>query len=670
MATSRKRPASAAANRARKSSGRRPPPSTPGIGIPTSPAELIVIAEPQARLRARGGVVTAAFGVDTSGLAAVLESAGATMRPLFGASEERAMVAAAPLAAAGGPDLSTYYLVEASEDQLEKLAAQLRRDPSVHAAYVKPPASPPVMDAAPADPDVAPPTTPDFTANQFYLEVSPGGVDARYGWTRPGGGGQNVRVVDVEGAWRFSHEDLVQSQGGVVGGTQSTDIGWRNHGTAVTGVIGGDRNSIGITGISPDANIEAISIFGNTGSALAIRNAADRLNPGDIILIELHRPGPRSNPPFTNNGVDQVGFIAVEWWDDDFAAIQYATQVRGVIVVEAAGNGAQNLDDAVYSTRPANFPPGWTNPFNRANRDSGAILVGAGAPPPGTHGNNWGADRSRLDFSNWGASIDVQGVGREVTTTGYGDLQGGTNEDVWYTNRFSGTSSSSPIVVGSVASVQGVLRAGGRTPLTPATARAVLRQTGSPQQDEPGRPASQRIGNRPNIRQMLDDLFPQKNLLKETIKEKIEIKEHKELLKERIKDKSEFKERKELIKENKELVKERIKDTKELKEGIKEFKEGVKEFKEFKEVREGPGDRVIIRTLPPDTGSDVGDRVAALEANVAELTHFIVGALRPDLATSALSAEDDYQAAMADSAELQRQATLAQAIKNERDVAF
>lgn len=580
------------------------------------------------------------------------------------------MVAAAPLAAAGGPDLSTYYLVEASEDQLEKLAAQLRRDPSVHAAYVKPPASPPVMDAAPADPDVAPPTTPDFTANQFYLEVSPGGVDARYGWTRPGGGGQNVRVVDVEGAWRFSHEDLVQSQGGVVGGTQSTDIGWRNHGTAVTGVIGGDRNSIGITGISPDANIEAISIFGNTGSALAIRNAADRLNPGDIILIELHRPGPRSNPPFTNNGVDQVGFIAVEWWDDDFAAIQYATQVRGVIVVEAAGNGAQNLDDAVYSTRPANFPPGWTNPFNRANRDSGAILVGAGAPPPGTHGNNWGADRSRLDFSNWGASIDVQGVGREVTTTGYGDLQGGTNEDVWYTNRFSGTSSSSPIVVGSVASVQGVLRAGGRTPLTPATARAVLRQTGSPQQDEPGRPASQRIGNRPNIRQMLDDLFPQKNLLKETIKEKIEIKEHKELLKERIKDKSEFKERKELIKENKELVKERIKDTKELKEGIKEFKEGVKEFKEFKEVREGPGDRVIIRTLPPDTGSDVGDRVAALEANVAELTHFIVGALRPDLATSALSAEDDYQAAMADSAELQRQATLAQAIKNERDVAF
>ena len=642
--------------------------------MPTSPAELIVIAEPQARLRARGGVVTAAVGFDTSDLAAVLESEGATMRPLFGASEERVMAAAAPLAAAGGPDLSTFYLVEAPEDRLEGLAERLRRDPSVHAAYVKPASSPPVIDVVPPDPGVAPPTTPDFTGNQFYLDVAPGGVDARYGWTRPGGGGQNVRVIDIEGAWRFSHEDLVQSQGGVVGGTQSTDIGWRNHGTAVTGVIGGDRNSFGITGISPDAQIEAISIFGGTGSAQAIRNAADRLNAGDVILIELHRPGPRSNPPFTNNGVDQVGFIAVEWWQDDFAAIQYVTQVRGVIVVEAAGNGAQNLDDPVYSTRPANFPATWTNPFNRADRDSGAILVGAGAPPPGSHGNNWGADRSRLDFSNWGASIDVQGIGREVTSTGYGDLQGGTNEDVWYTNRFSGTSSSSPIVVGSLASVQGVLRAGGRTPLTPATARAVLRRTGSPQQDEPGRPATQRIGNRPNIRQMLDDLFPQKSVLKDAIKDKTEFKEHKELVKERIKesikDKNEFKERKELIKEHKELVKERIKDTKELKEGIKELKEGVKEFKEFKEVHEGPGDRVLIQTPAAGGGADVEDRVAALEANVAELTHFIVSALRPDLAASALSAEEDYQAALTDSVELQRQAAMAQAIKNERDLTY
>ena len=214
-----------------------------------------------------------------------------------------------------------------------------------------------------------------------------------------------------------------------------------------------------------------------------------------------------------------------------------------------------------------------------------------------------------------------------------------------------------------MASVQGVLRAGGRTALTPATARDILRRTGSPQQDEPGRPATQRIGNRPNIHQILDELFPQKTFLKDAVKEKekIEIKERKELLKERVKETKELKEN---IKEVKELVKE----GKEFKENVKEVKEG-KEFKEFKEVREGPGpfDRIIVREGTPGAGG-VEDRVGALEAQVAELTHFIVGALRPDLASSALSAEADYSAAAEQSAELQRQAAALQAAKNERDL--
>ena len=160
----------------------------------------------------------------------------------------------------------------------------------------------------------------------------------------------------------------------------------------------------------------------------------------------------------------------------------------------AAGNGARNLDDPIYNTPQTGFPPGWTNPFNRANRDSGAIVVGAGAPPPGTHGRDHGPDRSRLGFSNYGALVDAQGWGREVTACGYGDLQGGTDENLWYTDQFSGTSSASPIVVGACACVQGARRAQGRTPFTPAQMRAALRRTGSPQQDAPGRPSSQRIG--------------------------------------------------------------------------------------------------------------------------------------------------------------------------------
>ena len=141
-----------------------------------------------------------------------------------------------------------------------------------------------------------PVSTPNFTARQGYLGKSPKGIDARFAWTRSGGKGANVRLIDIEGAWRFTHEDLTQNQGGVVGGTMSTNIGWRNHGTAVVGEFGGDFTPFGITGICPDANVRAISIFGNDMSpAQAIVRAADMLSPGDIILIELHYPGPKFN---------------------------------------------------------------------------------------------------------------------------------------------------------------------------------------------------------------------------------------------------------------------------------------------------------------------------------------------------------------------------------------
>jgi hypothetical protein len=97
----------------------------------------------------------------------------------------------------------------------------------------------------------------------------------------------------------------------------------------------------------------------------------------------------------------------------------------------------------------------------------------------------------------------VQGWGREVTTTGYGDLQGGADEDLWYTDVFSGTSSASPIIVGTVASYQGMSAAGsGRK--TPAQVRARLRATGSPQTDAPLRPATQRIGALPDLRALSD----------------------------------------------------------------------------------------------------------------------------------------------------------------------
>jgi hypothetical protein len=620
-------------------------------------AELIVIVKPGASLRSAGPSVTSASGTKVTGLNSVLKTHGASFIPIFGSENRIPNMAKASTAAfeKASIDPASFYFVKA-EGNLNKLATTLLNEGTVEAAYVKPRAEPPVMideNMPPTASEEAPPTTPSFVARQLYLEVAPGGIDARYAWTLAGGKGDLVRIVDVEGAWRYTHEDLMVNQGGVIAGTPSTDIAWRNHGTAVIGEFGGDENAIGITGICPNANTRSVSIFGSTGSALAIRTAADALGAGDIILIELHRPGPRF--AFANRS-DQLGYIAVEWWPDDFAAILYAVS-RGVIVVEAGGNGAENLSDPFYNTRPSGFPTTWTNPFNTANPTSNAVLVGAGAPPPGTHGRNYGPDRSRLDFSNYGARVDCQGWGREVTTAGYGDLQGGSNEDFWYTDVFSGTSSASPIIVGTLGCIQGRLRNRSKPLLTPATARNILRTTGSPQQDATGRPATQRIGNRPNLRQAFTTLgvggiIKGVKEVKEFIKEKDFTKE--------IKDKD--KEAKEIIKE-KDIKEFKEKEVKEIKEkDHKEFKE--KDHKEIKEkdIFEKIQDKALEKTrevfggggvfvgggVPGQTvESSLESRMQNLESIVQQLSHFISSENRPDLQTSLYnqgsSQENEFQ---------------------------
>jgi len=437
---------------------------------------ILVLSDPDKRTFMEAAAPSAQ---DVRSIERVLAEQGAVMQPLFrgpaGPPKET-------LSRAGGP---VYYSVAADDDRLEELAELVRGRAEVEGAYVKPAAEPPNLNSMTPSAMTPPIITPDFSPRQGYLEPSSaGGVDARHAWTWPGGTGEGVRIIDMEWGWTLDHESLPGMR--VVLGPN--DSAYYHHGTAVVGVIAGSGDGFGIQGIAPGARM-GVASFSSTPTARAIDTAAAALSSGDILLLEIHRPGPGQD--FAQRH-DQLGYIPIEWWPDDFEAIRRAVQ-RGIIVVEAAGNGAQDLDDPVYQSPAPGFPPSWRNPLTVAGPDSGAVLVGAGAPPSSNHG----PARSRLPFSNFGSRVDVQGWGREVVTAGYGDLQGG-HRTRHYTDAFSGTSSASPIVVGVLACAQGVALAR-RELLTPGSARDLVRTHVAPQPTT----STENIGGLPDLRQLI-----------------------------------------------------------------------------------------------------------------------------------------------------------------------
>src|SRR5437868_48877 len=92
----------------------------------------------------------------------------------------------------------------------------------------------------------------------------------------------------------------------------------------------------------------------------AVSQATATLRAGDVMLIRQPAPGPDSGFTATCN-VNQFESIAMEFWDANFDAIKHAT-AKGIVVIEAAGNGSMNLDSPVYNRK-----------FDRSVRDSGAI---------------------------------------------------------------------------------------------------------------------------------------------------------------------------------------------------------------------------------------------------------------------------------------------------------
>jgi serine protease len=317
------------------------------------------------------------------------------------------------------------------------------------------------------------PVAGNYQAEQGYLNAAPGGIDADYAWTQLAGAGGNVWIADIESNWNLAHTDLNSPTliGPASALTAQTNI---DHGTAVLGILSGRNNGVGVTGIAYNSTIFVAARITAAGydPAAAITRCMAALREGDILVLEMQTDGPA-------NSVDSMGaavdLVPIEWEEPSYNVIKMAVGM-GIIVVEAAGNGSQNLDDPIFNTGHAPFRP---------ENDSGAIIVGAGGTAAGGAG-----DRSRLDFSTFGSTVDLQGWGEGVVTTGYGDRYPGgmppspalMNE--WYTATFNGTSSATPTVAGACAALQAHYKISNfGTVLTPFEVREILRSTGSQQLD-------------------------------------------------------------------------------------------------------------------------------------------------------------------------------------------
>jgi serine protease len=331
----------------------------------------------------------------------------------------------------GGNALKRFIYADLNSNGDSDLIAELNNHPDIeiaHYSFIE--TRPPAVDAAP--------TTPLFGRRQGYRKsAARKGLDSNYINTLPGGKGNNITVVDIEYKWVTRHEDLPTTNRSIIFNNAPGAFD-KNHGTAVIGIIAGVKNRYGVAGMAPNSTVLLAKPYDTLGSysvAAAINEAVNQTFNGDVILLEQQYNGGTA-PCWC--GSTCTNYLPVEAGADVFAAIQNATAL-GRVVVEAAGNGGQDLDDPSFL--------GW---YDWVSHNSGAIMVGA-------------IDKSNMQaycYSNIGSRIDVSAWGGGVITTGYGDLfdplpGSRLRKRQQYTAAFAGTSSASAIIAGATAAFQG-----------------------------------------------------------------------------------------------------------------------------------------------------------------------------------------------------------------------
>jgi len=375
------------------------------------------------------------------------------------------------------PDLESFYsvCVPKGTDPQDVIAAA-EALAGVEEAYLQgPPTLPPVN-----------PKDDPRSGNQGYLNAAPDGIDARYAWDLSGGDGSGVDFVDLEQGWTLDHEDLVDAGITLISGF-NLDLAIE-HGTAVLGIVLAQDNDRGGVGIAPRVRARVVSQyrdenFRKYSTADAIASATHVMRAGDILLLEAQ------------TWVEGSDFVPVEADLDVWTAISIAT-LKGIVVVEAGGNGDTDLDTFRHPKHGFIFQRGHAD-----YRESGAILVGAATsahPHARSFRSNFG---SRIDCYTWGEKIDTAG----------GEEMEDTDPTLRYATDFGQTSGASAIIAGAAVALQGIVKARGLQPWTPEHMRDALSDPGV--NTPSANPATDRIGVMPNLRAIAaaESLAPAQN---------------------------------------------------------------------------------------------------------------------------------------------------------------
>ena len=354
-------------------------------------------------------------------------------------------------------DLNQYYRVTTSgPEQTVALIEALLEQPSVETAYAE--ATP-----VPLVSDIAPPT-PLFESGQGYLGPAPLGLAHDGVRTLVGVRAPDVTIYHLEASWHFAHEDASQMVlASMVGDPPLPFLeSWKDHSSAVAGILTADRNAYGLRGMSDAATLRLASI--QYGTADMISTCTALAQPGDVFIT--------SAAPI----VQGQFYAPLDYDQAEFDAI-YAAALKGVVYCFGSGNSGKDLGDAsIYGTR---YQPGAA--------DSGGVIVGAG-------------ESTSLDassFSNYGERVDCHAWGDGIWTLGYGTLFNVGDPKQLYASDFNGTSGSGPQIAGVAAAISNAVREQDGVQLDPFQIRELLRTVGTPQG------AGGHVGPRPDLEQIL-----------------------------------------------------------------------------------------------------------------------------------------------------------------------